>query len=276
MTHARLDLLTALDALTKPTTFRHNGSNHERPALLAQLRAAIASSVSAGGGKSLPSQRIPIDPHAMDVYGHIARDIRIAHADLAGRSSDRHPEDVLRAWHIVFTASNPRDEHIDTWTQRINDWTAEVQRILDPPRTVEVIDTPCIACGKAETINGNGDLQAAIVVEYRRNPDGEVHDVVTICRACRSVWEGKHGADSFTRYADEQAGHATPYEIDVPAQRGMRYDGALNVAREAFEQVGAIHGRIRVTATPTIAEPRWTFTADIRDPYAVGEDSRTA
>lgn len=272
MTHARLDLLNALDALTRPTTYRRGTDTRERPPILAQLRAAIVSSASTGGGKTLPNERIPIDPRAMETYGRIARDIRLAHAGLAGRSSDRHPEDLLRAWHVAFLHTNPEDAYIDGWTARINDWVAEVQRILDPPRTLELIDTPCIICGHAEAVNGDGDMQAAIVIEYRRTPEELVADVRAMCRACRAVWEGKHGAESFMRYAEEQAGQVQPFTVDVPDGRGLKHDGALNIAREAFAEAGQLHGRIRVTHTPKPHAPWWTFTADLRD--AEAEDGR--
>lgn len=253
------DLLAAVDALTAPTT--ENGTT--RPARLTTLRAAIAASTSAGGGKSLPNERIPLDPHALETYARIRDAIRVEYRRTGGKD-DRAPEAALRAWYIAATSRGYDAHYLDEWQHRIEGWVHELDRILDPVRTLELLDTPCIACGKAEAINAAGELQAAIVVEYRRAGD-DLADVRTLCRACRAVWEGKHGASSFRRYAEEQADDAQPYVVDVPAARGLKFDGALNLAREWLEQAGQLHGRIRLTHTPKPGAPRWTFTADVRD-----------
>ncbi|WAC65167.1 hypothetical protein OVA14_07140 [Agrococcus sp. SL85] len=228
---------------------------------LAHLRAAITSSASIGGGRSLPNERIPLDPRALETDRDIATTIAREYRHLGGTAEHATTEATLNAWHAI--AKDLDLDYTDDWTRRLTAWAADIDRILDPPRTVELLDTPCITCGKAETLTPEGTLQSAVIIEYRRDPTEQVRDVRTICRACRAVWEGKHGVESFSRYADEQAAHTQPYEVDVPASRGLRHDAARDIARASFEDIAPIHGRIRTTRTPTREHHAWTFTAHL-------------
>lgn len=266
MTH---DLLAAVDALTKPITDRQpegspkQGETIKRAPLLAQLRSAIASDLTVGGGKSLPNQRIPINAVALHMYDRIEKAITDAYRDVSGRPPALYPEEVLRAWYIVFEQSNPRDEIRDEWTARINGWVGEIERMFDPPKTCELVDTPCILCGKAEVIDSDGNLTTAVIVEYRHDDSG-MRIESTICRACKNVWDGEHGASSFRRYADEQAEATTLYEHEIP-HAGLKYREASAQALEAFEQAGTLYGRMRLKSAPTVDDPVWRFTANLRD-----------
>ena len=263
------DLLDALDALTKPTTDRQpagsprEGETIKRPCLLAQLREAIASDLTAGGGKSLANERIPINPVALELYGRLEREIGDAYAAISGKPPALNPEDVLRAWYVVFTQSNPRPEIIDEWTARLHGWAREIDAMFHPTMKVELVDSPCIICGKAEVIDDQGNLITAVITEYRIQ-DEAMRIEQTTCRACKEVWEGEHGASSFRRYADEQAATATLYEYEIPGDR-LKYRQALEQAHAEFGSHGTIYGRVKVTHTPTPADPAWRFAAHIHE-----------
>lgn len=264
------DLLDALDALTKPTTDRQpagslrEGETITRPCLLAQLREAIASDLTAGGGKSLTHERIPINPVALELYGRIERDIGDAYAAISGKPPALNPEDVLRAWYVVFTQGNPRPEIIDEWTARLHGWAREIDAMFHPTMKVELVDSPCIICGKAEVIDENGNLITAVITEYRIQ-DEAMRIEQTTCRACKEVWEGEHGASSFRRYADEQADAAVEYQHVIDPGDRIKYKQALEQATAAFKGVGTLYGRVRVTHTPTPADPAWRFAAHIHE-----------
>lgn len=262
-------LLAALDALTKPKFIYHqsakNGRGVDHAPLLAQLRDAIASSLTAGGGKSLAHERIPIDPHALAVYDRIERAIGAAFVEVAGMPPALYPEDVLRAWYVRFTQTNPRPVAVEAWVAKINGWVTEIDRILDPPSTVELVDDPCIICGKADALDEQDRLVTAVVVEYRRDPDTDDMKIErTMCRACKEVWEGEHGASSFRRYADEQKATATLYEVEIPNDR-LHQEQAEKQARWAFLEVGSLWGRVRLKSAPTASDPVWRFVANLHD-----------
>ena len=268
MTNDDTKLLTAVDALTKPRRLHHqaakNGRHVDHEPLLAQLRAAISATLIPGGGKTLPSHRIPIDPHALTIYTRIDHAIREAFTTTTGQPGTLHPEHVLRAWYVRYTQTNPTPHAVEAWTARIYAWVGEIERLLDPPRTRELVDTPCITCGKADTLDDQGNLVTAVIVEYRRDDDDSMRIEQTLCRACKQAWEGEHGASSFRRYADEQDDHATLYEVEIPDTR-LHHGQAVQQARAAFLEAGTIWGRIRLTHAPTPDDPAWRFTTHIRD-----------
>jgi hypothetical protein len=186
-----------------------------------------------------------------------------------------HPEDVLRAWYVRFTQTNPDAHATDWWTARILGWVGEIERLLDPPHTRELIDTPCIICGKADAVDDQGNLVTAVIVEYRRDVDESMRIEQTLCRACKQTWEGEHGASSFRRYADQQAADAAPYEVEVADPR-LRHHDAEQQARAAFLDVGTIYGRVHLKHAPTLDDPAWRFAALIRDTPDESDDVMTA
>lgn len=263
-------LLDAIDALTKPIIDRQpegsirEGEQIRRACLLAQLRSAITSDLTAGGGKSLPSQRIPLDPTALAIYTRIETAITAAFRDIGGNVPGLHPEDVLRAWYVQFMQSNPRDVTVDDWTARIAGWVGEIERMLNPPKKRELVDTPCIICGKADAIDESGNLVTAVIVEYRHDEHEGMRIEQTLCRACKQTWDGEHGASSFRRYADEQESAAVPYEVEIANGRA-RFEDALEQAVSAFRESGTVYGRVRLKHSPTTDDPVWRFAAHLHD-----------
>lgn len=263
------DLLAAVDRLSKPTRLHQpkgspaEGSTVRHAPLLAQLRDAIVSNITSGGGRSLASQRIPLDPHALATYDRIEGGILDAHAFATGKPAPLHPEQALRAWYVAFTQAGPPAATVEAWAAKVDSWANDIERLLDPPRRLELLDTPCITCGKAETIDADGNLVTAVVAEWRTIDETPKIEQTT-CRACQAVWEGPHGASSFRRHSDAQEAATSPYEHENPSP-SVRYRDAVKVAQAAFESVGEVYGRVRLKTAPTITDPVWRFTANIRD-----------
>lgn len=197
-------LRTAVDALTKPVTVAEwIGENSDRtlfrrtdPALLEQLRDAVASSLggSSGSGKAA-RERTPIDEGAFSLLEEIDGKARAWLDELGARPGKAvSTVDVLRSWLVMYQAHPlPRTElEVARFERRIRSWTTRIVDKLNPPPSFE-ITAPCPEC-QVEWLRLGGtrdeDEQMRALVAVIREPVEAAH---AQCRSCGARWEGIGG-----------------------------------------------------------------------------------
>lgn len=193
-----IELLTAVDALTKPET-RHMAQKTDAGAwiriariahdpLLKQMHDAVwPSSNCDAGSASLKGQRSPADLEAMYEFAKMQSAIN-SWCWMVNVRPTRDPVTDLRRWYVAFTRQ--RDADAPWHARELRKWQAKIRRHLDPPAQFEA-DGGCPVCGATswgdQLIGGT----RPIVIEYKIDDETQnTEDHVALCRACRTVWEG--------------------------------------------------------------------------------------
>ena len=197
MNEEKLDLLNAVDALTKPLTVvewqekdgkRTIFKRVDEP-LLEQLRVAIHSNIGGGGGGKPARERTPLDVGAFALYEDIDGRIRSWMGEMGGKvGKSLTPVQVLRTWYTLWTSGQHEPQLTDSYTRAIEGWGQQIKDKLDPPPSFE-ITSKCPVCGQEWIIVGVGESKESVRVlsaVERENMD----DSYAVCRACNKVWRG--------------------------------------------------------------------------------------
>ena len=165
--------------------------------LIGQLRTAIASSVAAGGnGSSLPSERNVLNAEALDLYDRIEDGA----VKLLGIYSDSVPfllpeQNIRQASVGIYKQDldgKLDEERIPGIIRNLKAWVTAINRILNPPVTLELMGK-CPNCEQTHAKLNETDSGRALIIEWH-NPDSglsnALQNCLARCRACRNVWIG--------------------------------------------------------------------------------------
>lgn len=197
-------LLEAVTKLTTPHKSRIMQSNAagiscisevEHEPLLIQLRDAVAGGTSRHAGASLGSERIPLDPAALELFDRIVAQINAWYLQLPNVREERYIHDRLTDWYVDFenrrrAGTIPDSEERET-IRLVAGWAHTVEGMFDPPVTLE-LTAQCPVCGERYAHNPKtGDQIAAIVIEYRNIGTETLDEATGLCRFCAAVWRGR-------------------------------------------------------------------------------------
>jgi hypothetical protein len=204
-----------------PKDREHSHTVHvDHDPLLHQLEAAIASTMTGGGGRAQKFAMNVLDSDALMRFSQIESQIR-DWCRLAGVEASRHPADNLRSWYVTRLALHPDERLGDAAAVGIlRGWAVTIRSKLDPPRTREILD-PCPQCGSDTWVDGEGvTYRHPVSITYRPGePTDEELDLTALahaslstaraeCRSCKASWEGSAGIRSLKWEIDQhEAGH---------------------------------------------------------------------
>jgi hypothetical protein len=204
------DLLDAIDELTKPVVLHFpqvgddgkwlRAHTTQLPSLLAQLEAAIHSSISGKAGGGDPATRAVLNSDALFEFARI----RSTLGDWCRIEKVRVTRDVssdLRRWYVARLTRETDDEF---YVRELVKWAGIIRYRLEPACTWEV-DAACPTCKKFtwtdtfETPEG-AELEwvrnRPILVEYRLGARDILSASLGTCRACGAEWKGSSGLRS--------------------------------------------------------------------------------
>ena len=190
-----IDLLEAVDQLTKPTRTKVIQGDHVTTVvhepLLVQLEQAVTSAIGNGGGGGSATGSVLNDEALQRLF--------IIRSQLSGwcRDVDVRPTRTdavkdLRAWYINFMGTNVDP---DFYTRTLNGWAATIRELIDPPKRVPLRD-PCPVCKASQWTGVDGGLRASpVAVEYDHGDP--YRTVKAVCRAegCGAEWVGPNAVE---------------------------------------------------------------------------------
>lgn len=166
--------------------------------LIGQLRTAIASSVAGGGqGSNLASERNVINAEALDLYDRIEDGAaKLLFTYSPGEVPFLLPEQNIRQASVgiykQLLDGKLDEERIPGIIRSINGWVKAINRILNPPVTLELMGS-CPNCSESHAKLNETDSGRALIIEWH-NPDhgfsNALQNCLARCRACRNVWTG--------------------------------------------------------------------------------------
>lgn len=168
--------------------------------LIGQLRTAIASSVAGvGQGSNLASERNVLNAEALDLYDRIEDGaVKLLGIYSPGVVPYLLPEQNIRQASVGIykqLLDGTLDEsRIPGIIRSVEGWSRAINRILNPPVTLELPDAPCPKCEATQAQLGvMGETGCALIVEWH-NPDhgfsNALQNCLARCRSCRNVWLG--------------------------------------------------------------------------------------
>lgn len=216
-------LLDVIDHLTIPHPHQITVEGKQewvrRAPLIRQLREAIASSLTGGNGLASSTSKVPFDTDASEQYTMLEHTILDKLRTIAPNVVPHMlPEDNLRVWHSRFVAyGTPEDEA--GWVEFWLDWEHRIVAKLNPPVTLELIDTatmkpfPCPDCGMDwfEKITNSGlipgshppkrwherEKRIALTATYRPDGQGGLERSAVECGCCGWRATGSAGVRGF-------------------------------------------------------------------------------
>ena len=196
-------LLDAVDDLTKSSRTLvvqgYTGSRVEHPSLLEQLENAIYATIGIGGSGSLANERNVLDGDALYEFSKITTLVQswAQTAGVAYRHGAR-TSDLLRAWYVKHTESNPSEEVDGFHLKQLRKWAGMIRAKLDPPKQKDLPDA-CPVCLSSTFWKEGQQYPRPLVIHYREGDD-LVNGAIGLCRACEQVWGARELA-----YAIEEA-----------------------------------------------------------------------
>jgi hypothetical protein len=202
-----VDLLLAVEALTKPTIEHHAQKDAAGKWVRTQTtqldplltRLEVAGDPSNVDGDSVTSSglsRVPVNLTATFEFAKIRSDIR-SWCRGRGVEPTRPPHtstvEDLQRWHVAVIGDASFDP---TWaTGELRKWEHIIRGLLEPAIQFPSI-RPCPVCGAAyygDKINGGG---RAINIFYDRDWDPEaksyrIRNERAVCGACHTTWTGR-------------------------------------------------------------------------------------
>lgn len=204
------DLLTAVDALTKPQRIAEwqeaiPEKNIERaikyrtnPPLLDWLATAVANNIGAGGGSGKPArERSPIDIAALTLHEMISERVQAWLVDLGARpGKNLTATENLRTWYRLWIGGHHEHGYEKAFTAVLEGWEQRINDVLDPPKRIE-ITAPCPACGQEwqniglKLEDGSDDPDDTERVRVLNAVErATLEESYALCTACGRVWEG--------------------------------------------------------------------------------------
>jgi hypothetical protein len=191
------ELLDAIDSLTKPVVLHFpqigddgkwlRAHTTQLPSLLAQLEAAIHSSISGKAGGGDPATRAVLNSAALFEFARI----RTTVGDWCHIEKVRVSRDVvsdLRRWYVARLAREQRDD--DFYVRELGKWAGIIRFQLEPAKVVP-LTVPCVVCDAALWVDGEGVSHPyPLVVEYMEHDPDILSSAKALCRACEKVWRG--------------------------------------------------------------------------------------
>lgn len=199
-----------------------------RDPLIAQLRDAVAATLTGGNGTAADRARVPFDADALEQYEQLEQQILDAlRADVPSKVPHLLPEQNLRAWYSAVHAE------LDEQTERMLylQWLGWEQRItakLHPPVVLELIDQrtrhpfPCPECGMGwfEQILNSGpdgkggrwydrEKRVALTAQYRPDGNGGLERSAVECGCCGWRVTGSQGLRGFVWELESTEGAAS-------------------------------------------------------------------
>jgi hypothetical protein len=165
--------------------------------LIGQLRTAIASSVAGGGqGSNLASERNVLNAEALDLYERIDVGAAALLATYSQEVPHLTPEKNLRVmsvgvYQMSLGGSNSESE-LHTLNNKLTSWIRQIERILTPPVTLELMGA-CPECLQTHAKVNENESGRALIIEWHTPDHGFVnalHNCVARCRSCRNEWRG--------------------------------------------------------------------------------------
>lgn len=192
MSTETLTLLDIVNELSEPirVEFWIGTHKHTRtdPALLEQLRIAVAGDIGGRGGASKPArERTPIDVGALTLLEEIDGRVRAWLVE----SGVEHRGDLkvaLRRWYGVWTRY-PRELSDESRVFAIlQGWVGRIRDLVDPP-TRQELTARCPECGQMWATRGNGaDMESVRALWAVWRVPAE--DSEAKCEACGKSWRG--------------------------------------------------------------------------------------
>lgn len=195
------ELLEAVDALTLPVVSRITQAAEAdgvetitvatvtHDALLAQLEAAISSTMGGGGGRTMTEKWAlnVLDSDALYQFTLIGNTVR-EWCRMAGLPKPDGPVQGLRAWYVTRLAINDRD---DTWHVNVlTGWANAIRGKLNPAKTIE-LTFACPACGADTWTDSDGaTYKHPLRMSYQPQDPDILNTARALCKACANVWEG--------------------------------------------------------------------------------------
>lgn len=144
-------LLEAVNKLTHPHKTRVMQSNDagitcisevEHDPLLILLRDAVAGGTGPHAGGTLGSERIPLNPTAMELFDDIAGQINAWYLALPDHREHRYINDRLTDWYLDYEnrrrgGRTTRFEDTAV-TAKLEAWAEQVEAMFDPPQVLEL------------------------------------------------------------------------------------------------------------------------------------------
>jgi hypothetical protein len=185
-------------------------SDVDHDPLLQQLRDAVAGGTSGHWSSSQARERIPLNSGAMEMFDAIARKINIWYLAVPNPREDRYIWDRLRDWYIDYEnrrRAGKVTETVEISTLKlVEGWARNIEAMFDPPTVFEITEVvdregvkrnapvACPICGNPKAYDPrNGDLIAALVIEYRNLGVDTIDKATGLCRSCETVWRGGSG-----------------------------------------------------------------------------------
>lgn len=202
---AGADLLSVVDALTKPThtmvgqwwgegcpwcreRVEHQHSTRvSHPPRIDQLAAAVTDAQNPGTGSSasLASTRNALDADALHLWDDIMRATHDWCIDVGVKPS-RDPVRNLRAWYAATLAMI--EPQLGFFEKTMRGWVVRIDAHLDPPVQLQVTHS-CPVCGADTWEDAEGAVFLhPLVISYRRGEADVLGTSRGLCRACGHVW----------------------------------------------------------------------------------------
>lgn len=203
-----------------PKDREHSHTVHvEHDPLLHQLEAAIASTMTGGGGRAQKFAMNVLDSDALMRFLAIKSQIT-SWCRIAGVRTDDHPAQNLRRWYAKRLASQDDEASDHACARILRQWAVTIESKLDPPRRREFLD-PCPRCGSDLWVDAEGTpYRHPVTIQYRVGDPGDEPEDETLlaharlstahaeCRVCRSEWVGDMGIRSLGwESRQHKAGH---------------------------------------------------------------------
>lgn len=202
MTENRTDLLTAVQALTRPQVEHFTQKDDdgglvkihsiEHACLLDELAAAVNPSTNkSAGSASMASTRNLIDSDALFEWSKMSAAIG-GWCRIVGVTPTRNRVHDLDAWYVRFTAIPHLDDNDIEWYRiELRRWANLIRNMLEPPKRFE-LTTPCPVCKSDTWVNPDGEtVRHPILVQYRVSPEGAPVKPSARCRNedCDAEWD---------------------------------------------------------------------------------------
>ena len=194
-----VEILEDIDRLTQgyEITVEQNFDDGSKTAkvihasLIAQLRAAISSSMAHTANKVSASERNILDADAMDKLEQIENMARKLYQSVTAAEPFPTPEQNLRQWYLGFSnlhrAGKVSRETLQARASKIRSVVSMIDDKLNPPTSIE-ITSPCPRCGKLWVQTDELSWSRAITVQSRVAVYGSLDNATASCKACGASW----------------------------------------------------------------------------------------